>query len=135
MDLSNSGRNSTSELQAHYQRLMAIADQDELKRASIDLLSNLVGRGLSEKNFRTFCSRIGKCRNLQDMQFYITQYILAGSGNAVVGNQSRLRAYESRIDAIASFIVEDSMVELTDHEASWKELVESYGFYVGIRDF
>lgn len=134
MDLSQSGRNATSELQAHYQQLMAIADQDELERASIDLLSGLVGHGISEKNFKTFCMRIGNCRDLQSMQYYITQFILAGSGNAVVGKPSRLRAYESRIDAIASFIIEDSMVELTDNEMSWKELVESYGFYVGIRD-
>lgn len=125
MDLSQSGGNSTSALQAAYQRLMALPTMEELQQAAIQIVQPLVGSGISPKNWKVFQMTVMRARNLQDLQRYITNYILKGSGMGV---------QESAIDAIGSLLTEEITVtaDFSPQQRRLKSLVESYGYHVGL---
>lgn len=125
-DLSGKSRNPTAELQKAYSHLMSIQDPEELMRAAVGIVKPLVGTGLSEKNYQKFMTNLQQSaqRGLEGLQFFLSNYILSGSGMSV----------ESRENAVASLLSEDvnEVRRLTTHERQLKAMVESYGYYVAI---
>lgn len=124
-DLSTKGTNSTSELQRHYQQLMSIQDPDELTQAAINIVRPLVGKGVSEQNYRKFTTELQKAamKGLTNIQMYISNYILSGSGLSVG------RGLKETIDIhnIGTMINEDInyIKELTPTQKRLKHLIES----------
>ena len=127
MDLSQQGGNPTSALQAAYQQLMALPTMEELQQAALNIVKPLAdaGTGISPKNWKVFQTTVMRARNLQDLQRYITNYILKGSGMGV---------QESMIDAIGSLLTEEITVtaDFSEQQLKLKNLVESYGYHVGL---
>lgn len=119
-DLSKQAGNPTSELQAHYQRLMSIQDPVELADAAVQVVEPLVGKAMSVDNYNKFLTRLKQAgqRGLVGVQKYVSDFILRGSGLGVV---------EDVTSAIASVITEDvdDPIELTRHQRQLKALVES----------
>jgi len=126
-DYSQERGNPTSEIQANYQRLMAIEDPEELVKAAIEIVRPLVGRGFSENRYKKFALTLQRTsqEGLDAVQRYLTNFLLAGSGMST----------ESRENAIASLITESTneLVELTPRQRVLKEMVERYGYHVAIR--
>lgn len=118
-DYSGTPGNPTNALQKIYTQLMGIQDVDELVNTVIETVQPLVGKGMSELNFRKLKMNLSKTaqQGLPDVQKYLTMYILAGSGMAVESET---------LESIASFITEDvsDVVKLTKSQMVLKTLVE-----------
>ena len=127
-DLSQQAGNPTFEIQKNYDELMSIVDVDELVRRAVEIIEPTMGAGFSEKNYRKFMMNINNARELgvPEVQKFLTNFLLSGSG---------MKAMED-IDAIASFVKEDieEKVELTNEQRVIKEMVEKYGYQVGLCD-
>lgn len=125
-DYSQQPGNPTSELQAKYQQLMTIQDPHELVDAAVGIVQPLVGRGMSEKNWRIFQRNIQGAarRGLVGLQMFLSNYILKGGGQGVIGSGGG--RFES-VDVIANMITEDVDIfnELTPQQQYLKNLVES----------
>ncbi len=119
-DLSRQSGNSTSALQAAYQQLMAIQDPEELVQAAINVVQPLVGNGISPQNYKKFIMNLQNSarRGLTNIQMYLSNYILSGSGMTTDMNS---------VQAVASFITEDvnDIRQLTPQQQYLKTLVES----------
>ena len=120
-DLSAKSGNATSELQAAYHELMAIPELETLKKEAIRVVQGLVGKGISLPNFKKFQMTVLNSQTLQKLQFYITNYILAGSDLAVAEN-----AFESA----GSLLTEDVSEYLTLEQEKLANMVGEYGLYV-----
>ena len=119
-DLSKISGNPTSALQDAYAKLMSIDDPQELYDAAIAIVKPLVGSGVSEANYRKFENTLYKNaeRGVDELKYYLSMYILNGSGMGVESNN---------IKAMASFITEDcdEIVDLTEEQLRLQKLVES----------
>lgn len=119
-DLSQQEGNPTRALQDAYQQLMAIQDPQEMMDAAIQVVQPLVGRGMSEQNYKKFMQNLqgSARRGLVGIQSFLSNYILKGSGMGAT-----LEAAES----VASFITEDvnEVCNLTPRQQYLKTLVES----------
>lgn len=77
--------NSTRALEEHFSILMAETDPNKLASDAIELVES--SGGISEMNLRKFKKIVNeklKGRNpLIDLQFYISNYVLAGEGMSV----------------------------------------------------
>lgn len=128
-DLSQQGGNPTSALQAQYQQLMEIPDQNMLIDAAMKIVQPLVGRGMSEPNFMKFKRDLMSSaqRGLTNIQMFLSNYILSGSGLSVGRGERGGGMRGESIDQIASIITEDANVfnELTPQQQNLKDLVES----------
>jgi len=126
-DLSGQAGNPTSWIQDNYETLMSMTDPDEIVNFVVDGVRPLVGRSFSDKNFRKLVNDIGRAaeKGRQSLQFYLTNYLLAGSGMSP-------RAVEDT-QSIASMIsedIDDPTLRLTYRQQQLKRLVESYGYSV-----
>ena len=125
-DLTKRAGNPTFEIQKHYDELMSIADVDELVQHAVQIVEPTVGAGFSERNYRKFMMNINRARErgVSEVQRFLTNFLLAGAG---------MKAMED-IDAIASFVTEDieEKVELTEKQRALKEMVEKYGYQIGL---
>lgn len=128
-DFSQQAGNPTSELQAQYQQLMAIQDPQELMDAAIGVVKPLIGRGMSEKNYQRFMRQIQQAasRGLVNLQMFLSNYILKGSGQGAIPQRGGRFAESADIAEIASVITEDAdnFNELTREQQYLKNLVES----------
>lgn len=134
-DLSQQAGNPTHAIQQSYHQLMAIQDPQELQQAALELVKPMVGRGISDQNFRKFVQRLNVAaqRGIQGMQKYLSDFMLAGSGMGVIGGGGRQMARESLdIATIANLITEDAdiIADYTPAQLQLKQLVESYGYRV-----
>lgn len=124
-DLSGQGGNPTSAIQAAYKQLMAIQDPNELVDAAMGIVQPLVGKGMSTQNFAKFKMNLMQSarRGLTNVQSFLSNYMLAGSGMGTSGSRGRMES----IEQIANVITEDANVfrELTPRQAQLKRLVES----------
>ena len=75
------GNNPAKVLQANYTALMAEQDRDVLAAKVTDLLK---GSQISPKNLAKATSTVRSISSLEKLQFYVSNYILAGSGMATV---------------------------------------------------
>jgi hypothetical protein len=125
-DLSQtSGDNPTKWIQRHFNELYEIAESGDaqlLVQTIVNGVRPLVGKGFSDKNFRTLkfnledSLRRGKSA-MQIYTGYINNYHLRGSG---LGMENNCQV------AIASMITEDiEPVQLTQYQLFLKNLVES----------
>ena len=126
-DYSKTPGNATSVLQAAYGNLMSIQDPEELKLAMIDTIKPLVGKGISRDKFERFNKIARGCDNLTKLRYYVSNFILKGSGLGVV---------ESKAAAVASFLAEDADVIARLPKSAWrlKAIAESYGYHVCLLD-
>jgi hypothetical protein len=120
-DLSSQDGNPTSALQAYFEQIMSLEDPEEMVEMAISIVKPLVGKGMSEKNYNTFLKNLQKSaqRGIVDIQYYISNFILKGSGLGVV---------ENKISAMAYMITEDSsiFVDLNETQQYLKELIENH---------
>lgn len=119
MDLSQIDGNPTNEIHKHYADLNKITDEKEYYDAVMAVVKPMVGKGMSERNFKTFVKNLNGAsrRGLISMQSYVTNFMLAGIG---------LRAEENEIKAIGNLIKEDIRpIEFTPRQMKFKKLVES----------
>ena len=127
-DLSQREGNPTHAIQQHYSALMSIDDPEMLKEKVLEIVQPLVGHGMSNNNYKKFLMELNRsaARGLENLQFFLSNFMLAGSG---------MRAESNEINAIAGMINEDinEPVILTSHQRALKRLVESYGFNVCLR--
>ena len=118
-DLSKQAGNPTSEIQAKYQALMAIPTFDELKQAALDIFKSCVGHGFSPSNYQEALGAINEIeanrgKDLEHLQFYLTNYMLKGSGLGVAMDD---------VERIAAIISES---ELTEEQLALAVLVKPY---------
>ena len=78
--------NPASRLRQQYENLMGIGCINELKEAALRIVEE---GGVSDKNVQKFKAVLAKEKALPRLQAYITNYVLAASGNAVLGNSRR----------------------------------------------
>lgn len=131
-DLSQQQGNPTSALQAAYRDLMAIQDPQELMEKAINTIKPLVGRGMSELNYKKFMQNIQGAaqKGVQEIQKFLSNYVLAGSGLSTgAGRRGSRGMGEDVVSAIASFITEDrnDVVQLNKYQRDLKLMVETYG--------
>ncbi len=76
------GNNSTKTLNEHYKLLMAETDPAKLAADALELVES--GGGISPTNLARFKRTVNEKRNdLTGLQWYLTNYLLAGSGLSV----------------------------------------------------
>lgn len=123
-DLSGQEGNPTWAIQQNYDALMSITDPEQLKQAAIDLVKPYVGQAMSENNWRKFMMAIERTRTIQEIQFFLTNFLLKGSQLGVLRNS---------VEGIANFITEDidqMRQRFTPEQAVLVEMVGRYGFQV-----
>jgi hypothetical protein len=124
-DLSKQPGNPTHVIEKNYSRLMSIQDPGELVEMIMGLVKPLIGSGISSDNFRKFNVNLQQAgqRGLDGIRFFLTNFMMAGSG---------MRVEDNAIVAIASVISEDVNVrtDLTPRQRQLKEMVEHHGFHV-----
>lgn len=120
-DLSGSTANSTGALQAAYHQLMAITDLPTLQKTAIDVVQKLVGSGISPENFKKFQANVANSPTVQKLQYYLTNYILKGSGLGVA---------ESAQESMGSLLTEDVGEYLNEEQQKLADMVAEYGLYV-----
>lgn len=124
-DLSQKAGNPTHGLEQNYERLMQINDPDELKMAAVELAKSYVGKGMKPAGYQKFIRELERAsqRGLEGLQFFLTNFMLAGSG---------MRVMESAQEALSTYLTESTCIRLTPRQREIKMLVESYGFYVAV---
>jgi hypothetical protein len=83
-DLTLDRTNPTHALKKSYNELMAIEDHGLLAARAISLFQPFVGKGISVTNWEKFKRTISDITSLTDLQFYLTNYLMAASGLATV---------------------------------------------------
>ena len=83
-DLTKDPSNPTGALHQHYQRLMAIAELDKLQFETIALIAPLRDNGMSENHWRTFERTVQESLDIEDLQKYLTNFVMTGAGLAVL---------------------------------------------------
>ncbi len=120
VDLSTKKGNPTSALQDAYSELMSIDDPALLAQRAIEIVKPLINRGVSERNYAKFARQLAgaQIKGIGEVQKFLTNYILAGSGLGVA---------ENKIAAIGSLLTEDADVtrQFTREQHELKNLVES----------
>ena len=118
IDLTQTPGNPAFDLRQAYPKLMLITDRDALVAEALQLVQARVGHGMSQGNFDDFVRIIQSKRSLQQVQFYLTSFILSAAG---------LKAMENVIASIADLISED----LTEEQEDLRRLVGRFGYHVG----
>lgn len=76
-DLTTVTGNPTSRIQDHYQHLMGIGCVETLKAEATRVVD---AGGISEKNLQKFRRVLATKNSVNDVRFYLTNYLLAGAG-------------------------------------------------------
>ncbi len=85
VDLTNDPTNPSYTLKELYALLMGESDPHQLATDAIALVKPFVGKGLSNNNWRKYQLVVQQNQdNLEKLRQYITNYILASAGLAVI---------------------------------------------------
>ena len=84
-DLMKDPSNPTGAICANYQRLMyAYQDLSEMKFQTIALVAPLRDNGMSENHWLQFERTVQEAQDIEELQQYITNYMMAGGGLGVL---------------------------------------------------
>lgn len=109
-------------LKSVYSELMEITDIKRLRQAALSTIRPLVGKSITQRNYKLFQESVISATNIEDLRASITARMMVGTG---------LTISDSPINAISSLISESSRdVKLTKEQWRLKKLVESYGYHV-----
>lgn len=81
-DVSLIAGNPASRIREQYSHLMGIRCPQELKNEALRIVAE---GGISDQNARKFKAVVAKETRLPRLQQYLTNFVLAASGNAVLG--------------------------------------------------
>ncbi len=81
MTLSEVSGNPANAIRDQYQDLMALQDIDDLKVRAIAIVNQ---GGISQRNAARFKNVVARETRLEKLRFYLTNFILAADGLAVV---------------------------------------------------
>ena len=77
--------NPASGIREAYQELMGLGDLDELKRRALAIVAN---GGIGAKNRAVFTRTVKGAPNVARLQGYLTNFVLAADGLAVMGRRA-----------------------------------------------
>lgn len=86
-DLTTTTGNPTSALQVSYQDLMKLDCVEKLRETAIGIVT--ASGGISEKNRKKFVAVASNEKCINRLRFYLTNFLLSGSGLAVLASYSR----------------------------------------------
>jgi len=85
-DLTVTKGNPAHAIRQRYDELMAIQDPSVLALEAKKIVTPFVNNGMGENNWLRFSATIDKLDgNLAKLQSYLTNFLLAASGNSVIG--------------------------------------------------
>lgn len=89
-DLTETPGNPAFELRQQYERLMAITDTATLVDEAKTIVTPMAGHGISDRNHRKFTFEIDHAteRGLVSVQMYLSNYLLAASGNRTIDGRT-----------------------------------------------
>ena len=102
-ELSTQPGNPAYGLRQQYEEVKQAESLEALQQLAIELVRPYVNHGMSELEWRKFHRTVTRCRNIQELQAYITNFILKADDDGVLYTARR-----ESIETIADVICENT---------------------------